>query len=29
MPTTWAIAFNKVAMEAIRRDPRFQNGPIW
>ncbi len=22
----WAIAFNKVAMEAIRRDPRFKNG---
>ena len=22
----WAIAFNKVAMEAIRRDPRFNNG---
>ena len=22
----WAIAFNKVAMEAIRRDPRFENG---
>jgi homoserine O-acetyltransferase len=22
----WTIAFNKVAMEAIRRDPRFQNG---
>ncbi len=22
----WAIAFNKVAIEAIRRDPRFQNG---
>ncbi len=22
----WAIAFNKVAVEAIRRDPRFQNG---
>jgi homoserine O-acetyltransferase len=22
----WAIAFNKVAIEAIRRDPRFKNG---
>lgn len=22
----WTIAFNKVAMEAIRRDPRFENG---
>lgn len=22
----WTIAFNKVAVEAIRRDPRFQNG---
>ncbi len=22
----WAIAFNKVAMEAIRKDPRFNNG---
>jgi len=22
----WAIAFNKVAVEAIRRDPRFKNG---
>ncbi len=22
----WAIGFNKVAMEAIRRDPRFKNG---
>jgi homoserine O-acetyltransferase len=22
----WTIAFNKVAMEAIRRDPRFKNG---
>ncbi len=22
----WVIAFNKVAMEAIRRDPRFKNG---
>ena len=22
----WAIAFNKVAVEAIRRDPRFENG---
>ncbi len=22
----WVIAFNKVAMEAIRRDPRFENG---
>lgn len=22
----WAVAFNKVAMEAIRRDPRFENG---
>jgi homoserine O-acetyltransferase len=22
----WSIAFNKVAMEAIRRDPRFENG---
>ena len=22
----WTIAFNKVAIEAIRRDPRFQNG---
>jgi len=22
----WAVAFNKVAIEAIRRDPRFENG---